>query len=79
MTLRILRLESDEPGVLRLAGRLAAAEVRELEMSAEGGLRALDLGELRSTDEDGLAALRRLRQRGVAIRNPSRYLEILLG
>ena len=79
MTLRILRLESDEPGVLRLAGRLAAAEVRELEMSAEGGLRALDLGELRSADEDGLAALRRLRQRGVAIRNPSRYLEILLG
>lgn len=76
--LRILRVAGDEPEVLRLAGRLAAAEVPELERSAVAGLRALDLSDLLSADEEGIAALRRLRRRGVELRNASRYFEILL-
>jgi hypothetical protein len=78
VTLRILRVAGDEPDVLRLAGRLAAAEVPVLERSAEAGLRALDLAELLSADEEGIAVLRRLRRRGVEIRNPSRYFELVL-
>jgi ABC-type transporter Mla MlaB component len=78
VTLRILRVASDEPDVLRLAGRLAAAEVAVLERSVEAGLRALDLADLQSADEEGIAVLRRLRRRGVEIRNPSRYFELLL-
>ncbi len=78
MTLRILRVASDEPDVLRLAGRLAAAEVPVLERSVAAGLRALDLADLQSADEEGIAVLRRLRRHGVEIRNPSRYFELLL-
>ena len=50
----------------------------ELERSAEVGVQALDLEDLVSADEEGLAALRRLRDRGVEIRNPSHYLAMLL-
>ena len=49
-----------------------------LERSAEAGIRALDLRDLLSADEQGLAALRRLRERGVEIRNPSHYLAMRL-
>jgi hypothetical protein len=59
-------------------GRLGAEEVPELERSAEAGVRALDLADLLSADEEGLAALRRLRDRGIRIRNASHYLAILL-
>ena len=78
MTLRITPAPSDDRGVLRLEGRLRAEEVGELERSAEAGLRALDLEDLQSVDEEGLAAIRRLRDRGVEIRNPSHYLAMLL-
>ena len=78
MTLRITPVPSDDPGILRLEGRLRAAEVSELERSAEAGVSALDLEDLLSADEEGLAALRRLRDRGVEIRNPSHYLAMLL-
>lgn len=78
LTLRITPVPSDDPGTLRLEGRLRAEEVPELERSAEAGVRALDLEDLVSADEEGLAALRRLRDRGVEIRNPSRYLAMLL-
>ena len=47
----------------------------ELERSAEAGVRALDLEDLVSADEEGLAALRRLRNRGVEIKNPSQIME----
>jgi hypothetical protein len=52
--------------------------VPELERSVEAGVRALDLEDLVSADEDGLAAFRRLRDRGVEIRNSSHYLAMLL-
>ena len=78
LTLRITPVPSAFPGTLRLEGRLRAEEVPELERSAEAGVRALDLEDLQSADEDGLAAIRRLRDRGVEIRNPSHYLAMLL-
>jgi hypothetical protein len=78
LTLRITPFPTDDPETLRLAGRLRAEEVPELERSAEAGLRALDLRELLSADEEGLAAIRRLRDRGVEIRNASRYLAMRL-
>ena len=78
MTLRITPVPSDVPGILCLEGRLGAGEVPELERSAEAGVKALDLKDLLSADEQGLAALRRLRDRGVEIRNPSHYLAMLL-
>ena len=78
MTLRITPIPTDHPGTLRLEGRLRSEEVPELERSAEAGVRVLDLEDLVSADEEGLAALRRLRDRGVEIRNASRYLAMLL-
>lgn len=78
MTLRITPVPSDDSGILRLEGRLRGEEVPELERSAEAGVRALDLQDLLSADEDGLASLRRLRDRGVEIKNPSHYLAMLL-
>jgi len=78
LTLRITPVPTDDPGILRLEGRLRADEVPVLERSAAAGIRALDLTDLTSADEEGLAALRRLRNRGVEIRNPSHYLAMLL-
>jgi ABC-type transporter Mla MlaB component len=78
LTLRITPVPSDDHETLRLEGRLRAQEVPELERSVEAGVRALDLEGLLSADEEGLAALRRLRDRGVEIRNPSHYLALLL-
>jgi hypothetical protein len=78
LTLRITPVPSDDPGVLRLEGRLRAEEVPVLERSAEASVRALDLTDLLSADEEGLAAIRRLRDRGIEVRNASRYLGLLL-
>jgi hypothetical protein len=79
MTLRITPDPSDPPEILRLEGRLRAEEVPELERSAAAGIRALDLRDLVSADEQGLSAIRRLRDRGVEIRNASHYLAMILG
>jgi hypothetical protein len=78
LTLRITAVTSADPGTLRLEGRLRSEEVPELERSAEVGVKALDLEDLQSADEEGLAVLRRLRDRGIEIRNPSHYLAMLL-
>jgi hypothetical protein len=78
LTLRITPIPNDDPGILRLEGRLRGEEVPELERSAGPGVRALDLEGLMSADPEGLAALRRLRDRGVEIKNPSHYLAMLL-
>jgi hypothetical protein len=78
VTLRITAVPSDDAGTLRLEGRLRAEEVAELERSAEARVTALDLESLLSADEEGLAAIRRLRDRGVEIKNASHYLAMLL-
>ena len=78
MTLRITPVPCADSGTLRLEGRLRSEEVPELERSAEAGVKALDLEDLQSADPEGLAAIRRLRDRGVEIRNPSHYLAMLL-
>jgi hypothetical protein len=78
LTLRITPIPGADPETLRLEGRLRAEEVPELERSAEAGVKALDLENLQSADPGGLAAIRRLRDRGVEIRNPSHYLAMLL-
>jgi hypothetical protein len=79
LTLRITDVPHDDRRTLRLEGRLRAEEVEELERSVEAGARALDLTYLRSADEEGLAAIRRLRDRGIEIRNPSHSLAMRLG
>jgi ABC-type transporter Mla MlaB component len=78
MTLRITPVPGLAAGTLRLEGHLGAAEVPELERSARTGVGAVDLSDLRSADHEGLAALRRLRERGLEIRNASRYLTMVL-
>ena len=78
MTLRITPVTNADSGILRLEGRLRSDEVPELERSAETGVKALDLEDLQSADEDGIAVLRRLRDGGVEIRNPSHYLAMRL-
>ena len=78
MTLRITPVPTDDPGILRLGGRLRAEEVPELERSAGAGVGALDLSDLLSADEEGLAAIRQLRDRGVEIKNPSHYIALRL-
>jgi ABC-type transporter Mla MlaB component len=78
LTLRITSVPSDAPQTLCLEGRLGAGEVPELEMCTEIGVRALDLRDLMSADAEGLAVLRRLRERGVELRNASHYLAMLL-
>lgn len=78
LTLRITPVPTDDPGILRLEGRLRAEEVPVLERCAADGIRALDLTDLTSADEEGLAALRRLRDRGIEVRNASHYLAMLL-
>lgn len=79
MTFRICFDTRDGHPTLHLEGRLGADEVPELERSAEDEVRAIDLTHLVSFDEEGLAVLRRLRDRGIALRNPSRYLAMRLG
>jgi len=78
VTLRITAVPGEDQQTLRLEGRLGAGEVPELERSAEALVGALDLKNLLSADEEGLAALRRLRDRGIEIRNASCYLAMRL-
>ncbi len=74
-----LRITSSDDGTIHLVGWLSAAEVEDLETCAAAGIRALDLCDLMSADDEGLAALRRLSTRGIEMRNASRYFTILLG
>jgi len=79
LTFRIRPDTSDDRFTLCLEGRLGAEEVPDLERSAVAGIRVLDLRHLLSADEEGLAAIRRLRERGIELRNSSHSLAMRLG
>lgn len=66
---------------MRIEGWLESEAVAELERVIEGGSGALrlDLSELRSADNAGLAALRAHRAAGASIVGASPYIKLLLG
>lgn len=70
MTVRISVEETGQRRVVRVEGRLTVEEVPELEGALGDDLTVaeLELHDLRSADSAGLAALRRLRAAGVALR-----------
>ncbi len=69
MTVRITVDEANRRRVVRVEGRLTFVEVEELEGALGDDLShaELRLQNLRSADSAGLAALRRLRDAGVAL------------
>lgn len=81
MTLRIGCHSDSEARVVRLEGSLEADVVAELErvVSEGSGPIRLELFQLRSVDEAGLAALRSLRAMGATIVGASPYIRLLLG
>ena len=65
--------------VVRLAGRLSAAQVPELlEACAKASRVELDLTDLVSTDAAGIEALQRLRRQGVVLVGAPGYLQLKL-
>ena len=76
VTLRITTAEEGTIRRIQVAGRLTGEEVGELEHSIGDDPSAvcLDLEELRSADEAGLAALRRLRAEGIEMRGVPPHL-----
>ncbi len=70
MTVRIIVDGTGARRLVRVEGRLTAEQVPELEGALGDDLdhASLDLQHLRSVDRGGLAALRRLRGAGVALR-----------
>ena len=64
------------PRRICVEGRLTGAEVSELEQAIGGDPSGvcLELENLRSADEDGLAALGKLRRDGALLRNVPRHL-----
>ena len=76
MTVRITVNGTERIRRIRVEGRLSRDEVGELDQLIGDDPRAvcLELSELRSADAAGLAALRRLRARGVEMRGVPRHL-----
>jgi len=65
--------------VVRLAGRLTAAQVPELLAAcAEGQSVELDLAEMVSADVAGIEALRHVRVRGATLVGASGYIQLKL-
>jgi len=65
--------------LIRLAGRLADAQVPELLAAHAGaGVVTLDLSELVSVDSVGLEALERLRREGAELREVPAYIQLKL-
>ncbi len=65
--------------VLRLAGRLAEAQVPELlRACSEAGAIHLDLTDLVSTDVAGLEALSRVRKQGATMSGAPKYIQLKL-
>ena len=76
VTVRITIVEDPLKRRVRLEGHLSDAEVGELDQAIgdDPGAACLELGNLRSADAAGLAALRRLRAEGVELRRVPPHL-----
>ena len=80
MNIRVERFSEEQRTVLKIAGRLQSVDVSELDKeiwSVEGPL-TLDLSELMSADNAGIARLRELQADGAELRGASRYVQMLL-
>ncbi len=78
--LRITKIAAEDGTVLRLAGRLSADTVAELERLCRevGRPLCLDLSDLRNADDSGLAAIRELVARGAELANVPPFTALLL-
>jgi len=76
VTVRITIVSDTAPRRICVDGRLTGAEVGELEQAIGGDPSGvcLELENLRSADEDGLAALSNLRRDGALLRNVPPHL-----
>jgi hypothetical protein len=80
MDLRLTVGREDETMVVHVDGRLSVHGVRDLDSAVGGaaGPVVLDLTNLLSADDAGVAALRLLIERGVQLREASPYVALLL-
>jgi hypothetical protein len=80
LAFRITDRDGDERKVLKLDGHLTHEEVAVLleEVKTKRAPILLDLTHLLSADRDGLAALRQLRDSGVALLGVSPFMALLL-
>jgi hypothetical protein len=81
MELRLTVSRRDETTVLKLDGRLAARSLGELDrlVRSAGGPIVVDLSNLVSADDAGVATLRTLAGQGVRLTGASPFVSLLLG
>jgi ABC-type transporter Mla MlaB component len=78
--LRMTAAAEGDRQVVHLAGRISVGDVLQLEALSPRaccGL-CLDLSQVLSADDAGVATLRSLRRQGVVLRAPTPYLRLLL-
>ena len=80
MSLRIITTSDGEQTLVKVAGRLQLPFESELdrEIRSIDGPFVLDLSELLSADEAGIAKLRKLASSGAELRGTSGYVQMLL-
>jgi hypothetical protein len=80
MDLRLSTNREDEATVVHVDGRLAVHGVSDLQdtIGSAAGLVVLDLSNLLSADDAGVAVLRLLMGRGIKLRGTSPYVSLLL-
>jgi hypothetical protein len=81
MDLRLNVNREDDATVVHVDGRLSVRGVGDLDstVTREPGTVIVDLTNLLSADDAGIAALRLLTERGVRLRGASPYIALLLG
>ena len=80
MNVRITTTTDVDPTVIKIVGRLEAADVPELdkEIDSVDGRLVLDLSELKSAEPAGIERLRELAAGGAEFRGASPYVQMLL-
>jgi anti-anti-sigma regulatory factor len=81
MDIRISVIQTDSGVLLKVDGTLTAARLPLLEDTLATLNRpfTIDLSELRASDEDGIRALRRLRDAGAGLKGASPLIALRLG